>query len=113
MEVTRDWIAEYIKTQPEDKVGNMIGRALVVLLDRQTEDEKVSNDTKHTNNRGFTAFDAKAGSVGAKTFLKYGRLKRWQWEKWARPTGKKGYPRIAKYAKQLNEAAQAKAVKGA
>lgn len=111
MEITRDWIKNYIETQPEEKVSNMIGRALVVLLDRQTEDEKVSNDTKYTNQKGFTAFDAKAGSVGAKTFLKYGRLRRWQWEKWAKPVGKKGYPRIAKYAKQLNESAQAKAAR--
>jgi len=112
--ITKDWLINYINTQPEDKVANMVGRALVVLLDRQTEDERAANITNHTNSRGFTAFDAKSGSVAAKTFLKYGGFKeRWQWERWVKPTGKRGTPRIAKYARQLNEAAEAKAHRAA
>lgn len=85
-----------------------IGRALVVLLERQTQDEKQSNTTKHHNMRGFQPCDARFGSIHAKTYIKHGKLLDFQIEFWMEPTVH-GYPRIAKYYRQLDEAAAAKA----
>jgi hypothetical protein len=39
-----------------------IGRAMIVLYDRQTRDEKVVSDAKYTNKVGFSAAHAKRGS---------------------------------------------------
>lgn len=95
-----------------DRKARIIGRALVALLQRQTEDERTANATNHHNNRGFMGCDARTGSITAKYFLKHGTLMDWQIEKWMKPTST-GTPRIVKYAKQLNEVAVAKAAKAA
>ena len=109
MEVTKEWIAEYVRTGPDHKVANMVGRALVALFRRQTSEEQTLQQTRLRNGMGFTGPDARRGTVGAKTFLKYGRFtSEWQWRRWIIPD-KKGLPRIAKYARQLNEVAQQKA----
>lgn len=84
--------------------AQVIGRALVVIFKRQTEAEKQDNQTSERNNVGFTGFDAKSGSLTAKSYLKRGTLESWQVKKWTR-IGKDGYPRICRYHKQLNEAA--------
>ena len=109
MEVTREWICEYIRNQPREKVANMVGRALVALFRRQTLDEQVSAHTRYDNDRGFTAADAESGTIGAKTFIRHGRFTAdWQWERWIK-LNTKGIPRIAKYVRQLNEIAQERA----
>ena len=82
----------------------MVGRALVHLFNRQTQDEKATDDTRHNNLRGFTPADAKSGSITAKTFLKRKVLLDWQLERWTKPNVK-GIPRIAKYHSQLNDVA--------
>ena len=52
-----------------DAVGmHAIGRALVHLFRRQTEDEQESNSTRHDNQRGFTSSDARRGSITAKYY---------------------------------------------
>ena len=108
MKVTKEWITNYIRNQPDVKVANMVGRALVALFRRQTEVEQANNVTKEHNKRGFTAPDAKRGSTAAKTFLKHGRFtNEWQWKRWI-ICNSKGVPRIAKYSRQLNEVAQSK-----
>lgn len=103
--VTRDWIKRYVETQPAAKVEEMVGRALIRLLERQTREEQQVNDTREDNAIGFSAADAKSGSITAKTFIKNGKLLDWQLEKWTKP-GRNGYPRIAKYARQLNDVAE-------
>ena len=103
--VTRDSLAALLGR--EDIRVHVIGRALRVLMDRQTEDERKSNSTHHSNNRGFASCDAKQGTLTAKTYIKRGTLLDFQVEFWMKP-GKSGYPRICKYHAQLNEAAEQK-----
>lgn len=102
--VTREWIRGYIATQPRDKVEKLVGRALVQLLKRQTREEQSSNTTSQDNGVGFSGSDGRSGTLTAKSFLKNRSLQDWQLEKWTKP-GKNGFPRLAKYAKQLNEIA--------
>lgn len=104
-EVTKEWLATYIRTQPDAKVKNMVGRALVALYRRQTAAEQRSDSTVLDNDRGFSACDAKSGSLTARAFLRSGTLEDWQLQKWIRPTGRRGLPRICRYDRQLNEVA--------
>ena len=103
--VTRDSLAQLLTR--EDIRVHVLGRALKVLMDRQTEDERSSNTTNHSNNRGFASCDAKQGTITAKTYIKRGTLLDFQVEFWTKPM-KNGYPRICKYHAQLNEAAEQK-----
>jgi hypothetical protein len=88
----------------------VIGRALVVLLNRQTREESQANITNTHNMMGFTSGDARSGCIGAKYWLKHKTLQDWQVEQWTR-VGSRGYPRLAKYWKQLDEEAQLKAAR--
>jgi hypothetical protein len=51
-----------------------VERALVAIFNRQTEDEKRSEDTKHTNTVGFSSSDAKLGTYYAKWVISGRRL---------------------------------------
>jgi hypothetical protein len=84
-----------------------IGRALVHLFNRQTEAEKAANDTRVDNQRGFTAADARQGSIHAKYWLKHRTLQEWQINHWLKPN-RKGTLRLAKYWAQLAEEAAKK-----
>jgi hypothetical protein len=55
MKHTKSSIKELLRTN-----DNAVKRALVVLYDRQTRDEKLADATRHHNNRGFNHGDAKA-----------------------------------------------------
>ena len=105
--ITRDWMCNYIANRSPKQVEQMVGRALVHLFNRQTEDEKAVNDTREHNNIGFTPADAHTGCITAKVFLKRRALLDWQLERWTKPNVK-GIPRIAKYHAQLNQVAEAK-----
>lgn len=107
--VTKESLIEMIESADENKLQAIIGRALVGIFNRQTEDEKVVNDTRIHNLRGFTPADAHCGSITAKYFLKHRRLLDWQIDKWLKPNNK-GVPRIAKYWRQLNEIANEKRI---
>lgn len=109
VKVTKEWVQNYIDTQPKSKVVHMVGRALKVLLERQTQDEKLSNNTHEKNGRGFNKADSRSGCLSAKSYMKNGTLADWQVQQWTRLDAN-GYPRIAKYHRQLNEAAMAKEV---
>lgn len=78
-----------------------VGRALVRIFERQTEDERQTNDTRVYNMRGFTGADARSGSITAKYFIKHGSLQPWMLEKWRKPGPKSGKPRICKYVGQI------------
>jgi hypothetical protein len=84
-----------------------IGKALVHLLRRQTDDEQRNNDVKYHNEMGFTPADGRSGCIGAKYYIKHGCLQDWQINMWLKPN-KKGTPRIAKYWKQMDEEAKKK-----
>ena len=97
----------------QDEVGmHAIGRALVHLFNRQTDDEKVDADTKHHNARGFTPADARRGVITAKYYLKHRKLLDWQIE-WALTPNRNGVQRLAKYHSQIAEEAEKKAAKAA
>jgi hypothetical protein len=85
-----------------------VARALVVLYERQTEDEKASEDTRHHNNRGFRPCHARMGTSMAKFYLRNGYLSPKQVAYW-RKQGKEGM-RISIYWRQLLDAAHRKAV---
>jgi hypothetical protein len=93
-----------------DEVGmHAVGRALVHLLNRQTEDEKIAAQTKHDNMRGFTSGDARRGTITAKYYVKYRKLEQWQIAYWLKQQCN-GTTRIGKYYRQIAEEAKRKAV---
>ena len=103
--ITREWFREYLATHTPEQNGHMIGRALVALHKRQTWAEQATGTTRNLNGVGFASCDARSGSLTAKSYMARGRLVKWQIEKWTR-LGVGGFPRIAKYHKQLNEIAK-------
>lgn len=88
------------------KRPHVIGRALVALFHKQTRTEQAANHTDNLNFVGFSGSDARDGSITAKYYLKHGTLLPWQIENWMKPF--RGFPRITKYARQLNDIATAK-----
>ena len=105
--VTRDSLQKMLDEADYNRKGQIIGRALVALLNRQTASEQNSAATLEHNNIGFAGCDAKGGTLTAKSFLKWGRLLDWQIEKWTK-LQRNGYSRICKYHAQLNEVANEK-----
>jgi hypothetical protein len=85
-----------------------VGRALLVLRNRQTADEQVSETTRHHNNRGFRPCHARMGTSMANFFEKTGYLTPKQVAYW-RTKEKTGKMRIAIYWRQLMEEAERKA----
>lgn len=100
-------IVKLLETNPK-----AIGRALVVLNERQTYDEQNSEATKYHNNIGFTGADARMGTSMAKFFEQNGYLTQKQIAYWLKPNVR-GVPRICKYAGQLCEIAKEKAARKA
>lgn len=84
-----------------------VARALVVLNERQTADERVSENTRYDNGRGFTPADARMGTSMANFYTKFNRLSEKQLAYWRKPNAR-GVPRINKYAGQLVEIANEK-----
>jgi hypothetical protein len=91
-------------------IQHVVGRACVVLFNRQTTSEKASNDASVLNFEGFSGPDARQGSLTAKYYLRHKKLLDWQVDMWTKEW--RGRPRLAKYWKQLNEAAESKAAGG-
>lgn len=106
--VTKDSLTKMIQAANPEKQAQIVGRACVVLFKRQTDSERAMNTTNTENSMGFTGADAKSGSLTAKMFLKNKTLQAWQVERWLK-VDRRGTMRIAKYWKQLDEAARAKA----
>ena len=105
MELTKANIIDLLRTN--DKA---VARALVVLYNNQTFDEKQNQDVKHHNNKGFRPCHGRMGTSMAEQYLRTGRLSPAQIRYW-RVTGKEGM-RIGIYTRQLIEAAQKKAALG-
>lgn len=85
-----------------------VARAVFVLNERQTLDEQISEETKYQNGVGFTGADARMGTSMAQFYTRTGYLTAKQVAYWRKPN-KNGVMRIAKYAGQLLEIAEAKA----
>ena len=106
--VTRESLKLMLDNANLAKKQEIIGRALVALLNRQTADEQASAVTNNHNSMGFAQCDAFTGTKCAKYFRDTGRLEGWMIGVWLKRQAN-GFPRIAKYHKQLNEVAEAKA----
>lgn len=102
-EVTKAWLAEKIKHNPE----RTIGRALAAIYRNQTSSEQSSTCTNRNNGIGFSKPDARVGSIGARMYNAQGKIAGWLVRVWSTPA-KDGYPRICKYAGQLQDIACAK-----
>lgn len=102
--VTKQSLANMINGPRQVEV---IGRALVVLFNNQTRTEQSINTTQEHNMIGFTGADARQGSISAKYFLRHKTLQDWQVQMWTKQNSK-GTARIAKYWRQLDQAAHAK-----
>lgn len=85
-----------------------VARALVVLNERQTDDEQRAENTRYRNGRGFRPCHARMGTAMAKFYLRFNRLSEKQVAYW-RKLDRTGKMRIEIYAGQLLEVAQAKA----
>lgn len=107
--VTKDSLKEMLSKNNPEYVQKVIGRGLLVIYNNQTEDEKSDAATKENNGTGFTGVDAKSGTLTALFYRKHKRLESWMIVKWLKKD-KKGYPRLCKYHRQLNIAAELKAV---
>lgn len=107
--VTRESLARMIReaqaANDQAKLHKIVGRALVRLFERQTQEEKRRNDTEVNNTVGFAGSDGRQGSIAAKTFLKNGKLEQFQLDAWLAPWRGTGFPKICKYARQLNDVA--------
>jgi hypothetical protein len=82
-------------------------RALIVLNERQTEEEQTKEMTKFHNGRGFRPCHARMGTSMAKFYFRNQYLTSKQISYW-RVLDKTGKMRIAIYAGQLLEVALAK-----
>lgn len=103
--VTRDSIRQLLNDpRGHEFIQHVVGRACVQLFRRQTDAEQSANTTREHNTVGFSGPDAAQGCLTAKYYLKHGCLQEWQVAQWTRLW--KGYPRICKYHRQLNEVAE-------
>lgn len=84
-----------------------IGRALVALNKRQTQDEQVDKTTRVHNSMGFRPCDAYMGTALAEFYEKRGFLTAKQLA-WCRKPNSKGQIRIGCYATQLLKIAEGK-----
>lgn len=105
--VTKESLQAMLDAALPEKQIQIVGRALVVLFKRQTAEERKVNTTNVDNGVGFTGADGESGGITAKSFIKHGTLQDWQLERWVRKNDK-GYSRLSKYWRQLDEAAKAK-----
>ena len=114
--VTKESLKEMLNEEKYGRgyVEDVIGRALVALLKRQTKAEQAGNVTDTANGVGFTGADAHGASITAKYYIKWKSLggldkrHKWRGDKWLEVKNN-GYPRLCKYAKQLNEIANEQA----
>ncbi len=100
--LNKEHIVNLLKTN-----DRAVARALLVLNERQTQDEQVSENTRHLNGMGFRPCHARMGTSMAKQLLRNGTLSPKQLAYW-RVTDRTGTMRIAVYATQLLKVAEAK-----
>lgn len=101
--VTKEWLAAKIKENP----ARTIGRALLAIYKKQTATEQALSSTVIPNGIGFSKPDARVGGIGARQYQNTSRLDQWCIDVWMRPA-RDGYPRICKYADQLNAISEEK-----
>lgn len=97
--VTKEWLRDQLGRNP----SLVIGRACVALQARQDADE--DGVTLKANGRGFSKFDARIGKITADLFEAQRTLPTRILAGWLKQQN--GFPRICRYANQLNEIAVA------
>lgn len=101
--VTKEWLAAKIKENPT----RVIGRALLAIYKNQTQNEQSASSTIVRNGIGFCKPDARVGGIGARMYQATTHIDQWCIDVWMKPA-RDGYPRICKYADQLNAIAEEK-----
>ena len=109
--VTRESLRDMLASASAERQQHIVGRALVAIFRRQTQSEQAGDETNRHNGVGFAHCDAYGGSMTAKSYLKHGALMSWQVESWTKVIHT-GFPRICKYASQLNEVAYERSPEG-
>lgn len=107
--VSKDSLTKMLCDSNEDKRIAVCGRALVAIFRNQTEMEQKVNVVNTENGIGFTGSDGRSGCISAKYYIKHKTLLPWMVDMWTK-TNVRGTMRLAKYHRQLNEVAVAKAV---
>ena len=102
--VTKESLQALLDNASPEKKIHIIGKALTVLYNHQTDSERNHNSTDEDNGVGFAGCDAHGGTLTAKSYLRNHTLVQWQVDQWTRKS-KNGFARICKYAGQLNDAA--------
>lgn len=79
MEWTKESIRQWLQGVADSdgmaaNVQQAVGKALVLIFERQTMTEQAANCTSQNNGRGFNGTDTDFGSSVAKKFIAYGRL---------------------------------------
>lgn len=105
--VTKDSLKKMLSNPNPLYVQTVIGKALYVMYNNQTLEEQHNATTNENNGTGFTGFDAKSGTLTVLFYKRHKRLESWMIAKWLK-LDKKGYPRLCKYHRQLNIAAEIK-----
>lgn len=101
--LSKEYIVNLLKTN-----DRAVARALVVLNQRQTVTEQVSEHTITRNGQGFRPCHARMGTSMAKFFERNGYLSPKQIAYWRQPQ-RDGRARIEIYAGQLLEVAHTRA----
>lgn len=103
--VTKESLKKMLSNPDMTYIQTVLGRGLMVLYRNQTDDERIQDNTLVNNGVGFNSSDAKSGTLTAKFYKRHHRLEDWMSAKWLK-LDKNGYPRLCKYHKQLNIAAE-------
>ncbi len=107
--VTKQSMIDMINVADATKKMHIVGRALVAIYDNQTSQEQSQDSTIEHNGVGFNGADADWGSRSARFYKERGFLGQKSVDSWLKPTkGAGGAPKITKYWKQLNVAANNK-----
>jgi len=64
MKYTKDFLNQKLETDQR-----WLEKGILAIYNRQTQDEKIQEDTKYYNNMGFRSCDARLGSYYAKWIL--------------------------------------------
>lgn len=108
--ITKDLLKHMILDNDPEYANRVVGRALVVIFESQDPVEKVTGESCLKNSVGFTAFDAKIGSIAARYYKRAHALPANLYAVWTQ-IDSTGYPKICRYWKQLNAAAEKKQMK--
>lgn len=103
--VTKDYLVEQIAKRP----AYTIGRALLAIHNRQTATEQGSKKTRLKNGIGFSSNDAWRGSTAAEYYKAHGTLPDNYIAYWLKKMPD-GYPRVCKYARQLDDIVRAREI---